>query len=296
MNIKAWIGAARLRTLPLALSTVGMGAFLAEYYDFFNGLIFALTVLTTILLQILSNLANDYGDSVNGADHQGRTGPMRAVQSGAISQAGMKKGVILFSILSLISGLGLLWVAFSDEIQYFLIFLGLGILAIVAAIAYTAGRNPYGYAGFGDLFVFLFFGLVGVAGSFFLYGRELPAGIWLPAISCGLFSVDVLNINNIRDIESDKAAGKRSIPVRIGKKAAVFYHTMLIILGLLAAGLHSVLHFVEPLQWVFVLSAPMFLRNVRAVKEEVHLDPWLRQLALTTLIFVVLFGLGLVVW
>ena len=215
-----WIGAMRPRTLPLAIACIGMGAFLAADADSFDGAIFGLSVLTTILLQILSNLANDYGDSQHGADSAERQGPARAVQSGAISPAAMRRSIILFAGLSFISGVTLLYLALGWQWQTFLFFLGLGLLSILAAITYTASKKPYGYVGLGDLSVVIFFGLMAVLGSSYLYLGHLHVAYVLPALSCGFFATAVLNVNNIRDIESDTAAGKRSIPVRIGRPAA----------------------------------------------------------------------------
>ncbi|HET9054759.1 MAG TPA: 1,4-dihydroxy-2-naphthoate octaprenyltransferase, partial [Cyclobacteriaceae bacterium] len=215
--MKHWVDAFRLRTLPLALSSILMGGFLAASVSAFRWDVFLLCIITTILLQILSNLANDYGDSIHGADSADRKGPSRAVQSGKISAAQMRTAMIVFVILSLAGGTSLLFVAFGFNWNAILFFLGLGALSILAAIAYTVGRRPYGYAGLGDISVFIFFGLVGVMGSLYLFTKAIHWQDALPAISCGLFSVGVLNINNIRDIESDKKAGKYSIPVRIGK-------------------------------------------------------------------------------
>jgi len=166
LKLAAWISALRLRTLPLALSTVGAGSFLAIQNGQFTWPVFLWTVLTTVLLQILSNLANDYGDSQHGADSADRVGPTRAVQSGIISSTEMKYGVIVFIVLSLLSGLQLLNVAFGFGTTQFNVFLAIGILSIIAAYTYTAGKRPYGYAGFGDLMVLIFFGLVGVGGSY----------------------------------------------------------------------------------------------------------------------------------
>ncbi|MCI0750508.1 MAG: 1,4-dihydroxy-2-naphthoate octaprenyltransferase, partial [Flammeovirgaceae bacterium] len=215
-----WLRAFRLRTLPLAISCVGMGAFLAAYHEAFRWDIFFLTVSTTVLLQILSNLANDYGDSVSGIDHAARKGPSRTVQSGVISMKQMKAAIFIFIVLCLMSGTSLLIVSFGFDWQAIAFFFGLGILCIVAAIAYTVGKKPYGYAGLGDISVLIFFGIVGVMGSFYLYTQQILIDLLLPALSCGLFSIGVLNINNIRDIESDRMAGKFSIPVRIGKLRA----------------------------------------------------------------------------
>lgn len=296
MNFTVWLRAFRLRTLPLALSCIGMGGFLAAFANAFRWNIFLLCVLTTIFLQILSNLANDYGDSVHGADSNDRKGPSRAVQSGAISAASMRGAVILFVVLALISGIALLRVSFGFNWNAILFFLGLGVLSILAAIAYTVGKKPYGYAGLGDLSVLVFFGLVGVMGSYYLFTQHVTWHEILPALSCGLFSIGVLNVNNIRDIESDRKAGKYSIPVRIGKQSATLYHWGLIITGLLSATVYTFLNFHSYSQFLFLVSAPLFIRIGLAVsrKPSHDLDPYLKQMALTTLVFVLLFGLGLI--
>ncbi|SHJ78795.1 1,4-dihydroxy-2-naphthoate prenyltransferase [Reichenbachiella agariperforans] len=294
--IKHWLEAFRLRTLPLALSSIIMGGFLAVKANAFSWDIFGLSILTTVFLQVLSNLANDYGDSVHGADSGDRQGPQRAVQTGAISATAMKRAMVLFAGLSLVAGLALLYVAFADQLIYVSIFLGVGLLSIYAAITYTSGKNPYGYMGLGDISVFLFFGLVGVLGSYFLYTRSFDTWAVLPAISCGLFATGVLNVNNIRDIESDKKAGKRSIPVRIGWKRAVYYHWVLLLGGVLAALCFVLINYQSPVQFLWCGTIPLFVINARAVffkTSATELDPYLKQLALSTLIFVVSFGIGM---
>lgn len=292
--MQPWIQAFRLRTLPLSLSCIGMGGVLASIANKFDGTIFFLCCLTTVFLQILSNLANDLGDSVNGADHSGRKGPLRAVQSGAISVSQMKNAVILFSALCLISGLMLLYFSFGWDLKAISFFLLLGVLSIAAAITYTVGKKPYGYAGLGDLSVLIFFGLVGVMGSQYLFTKNINAIGVLPALSCGLFSIAVLNINNIRDIESDRSAGKFSIPVRIGKEKAAQYHWVLLSVGLISAILYVTFNYHSPIQYLFILTAPLLFINARKVSSlpSEQLDPLLKQMALTTLIFVILFGLG----
>jgi len=296
-NTKAWLQAFRLRTLPLALSSILMGAFLAGSVGTFQWSIFLLCISTTIFLQVLSNLANDYGDSINGADHAGRKGPSRAVQSGAISAQQMKLAIILFVLLSLASGISLLLVSFGLDWGALLFFLALGILSIAAAIAYTVGRKPYGYAGLGDFSVLIFFGLVGVMGSFYLFNKSISWLELLPALSCGFFSIAVLNINNIRDIESDRTAGKFSIPVRIGREKAIGYHWFLLVSGVGASIAYMTLTYRSPLQFLFCIVIALFLRNGLAVsqKPSVELDPYLKQMALSTLLFVVLFGVGLLI-
>ncbi|MBX2963903.1 MAG: 1,4-dihydroxy-2-naphthoate polyprenyltransferase [Cyclobacteriaceae bacterium] len=293
-NIKPWISAFRLRTLPLALACIGMGGFLAASQGAFRTDIFLLCAITTVLLQILSNLANDYGDSVHGADHDGRKGPQRAVQSGAITPAQMRNALIVFVALCLVSGIALLILSFGLNWNAFLFFFCLGLLSILAAVAYTVGKKPYGYIGLGDFSVLIFFGLVGVLGSLYLFTQQVNPLQVLPALSCGLFSMGVLNINNIRDIESDRVAGKFSIPVRIGKEKATAYHWFLLIGGLLAAFIYVFLSYHSGWQLLFLFTLPLFIRNGMAVQKKAthELDPYLKQMALSTLLFVILFGLG----
>jgi len=296
---KAWISAFRPRTLPLALSCIGMGGFMAAANGVFNGIVVGLCVLTTLFLQILSNLANDYGDSKHGADSAHREGPMRAVQAGHITADQMKKGMGILTLLSMMSGLLLLWVAFGSEgLLLFLLFLALGLAAIWAAINYTAGNNPYGYAGLGDISVFIFFGLVGVLGTYFLQALALAPAVILPALVCGFFATAVLNVNNIRDIKSDTLAGKRSLPVRMGPKRARIYHLFLLFGGVLCALLYVVFNFHTWWQFLFVLVLPLVVVNgvnVWRKQTSSELDPYLKQMAITTLLFVLLFGLGQVV-
>lgn len=292
--MKHWIGAFRLRTLPLALSSIMMGGFLAASAGAFRWNIFLMCIITTIFLQILSNLANDYGDSIHGADSADRKGPSRAVQSGKISASQMKAGIVVCILLSLISGVSLLFIAFGLNWNAVLFFLALGILSILAAIAYTVGKRPYGYAGLGDVSVFVFFGVIGVLGSFYLFAQNVNWEYTLPAISCGVFAVGVLNINNIRDIESDRKAGKFSIPVRIGRKNAILYHWILIVAGLASALLFVWRNYVSSFQLLFLLSVPAFIligKNVQQ-KPSHELDPYLKFMALSTLFFVFLFGIG----
>lgn len=293
--MKHWLSAFRLRTLPLALASIGMGAFLAAASGYFNTPVFIFCALTTVFLQILSNLANDYGDSIHGADSQEREGPSRAVQSGAISKVSMRKAIIIFTLLSLGAGLGLLEAAFGWGSNNFWTFLIIGLLAILAAITYTAGYKPYGYAGLGDVSVLIFFGFVAVMGSAFLFEQQLNWHYVLPSVSIGFFSVAVLNVNNIRDIESDVKAGKKSIPVRIGRIAAVRYHWFLLFVGTSTSLVYVLLNFTSFTQLLFVLALPLLFVNARAVKYKTNaqqLDPFLKQMALSTLLFVILFGIG----
>ncbi len=294
-NWGAWIAASRPRTLPLALASIFLGSFLAAYYGAFNWKVLLLASLTTIFLQVLSNLANDYGDSIHGADSAEREGPARSVQAGHITAASMRTAMYLFAFLSFACGLLLLVVALEFRWQELLFFLGLGILAIIAAITYTSGKRPYGYAGLGDISVFLFFGLVGVLGTYYLHVNSFHPLLFLPAASCGLFATAVLNVNNIRDIRSDKTAGKLSIPVRVGRKAAIYYHWALLVAGVLLSVVYVLLEYHSAWQWLFLLSLPLLYINARAVKQKetaLALDPYLKQMAMATLAYVITFGIG----
>lgn len=297
MKFRAWLSALRFRTLPLALSTIGMGSFIAKADNVFNIWIFIWAALTTVLLQILSNLANDYGDSVHGADNEERIGPQRAVQSGIISLKEMRIAIILFAVLALFSGLKLLDTSVGFGTSLFFWFLGFGILSIIAAYTYTAGKVPYGYAGFGDLMVLIFFGILGVAGSYFLYAKSLSWEVLLPALALGALATGVLNINNMRDAESDRNVGKNTIPVRFGIKFARFYHWTLI-LGAIAASIIFIL--VRDLNWarlIILLGIPMLLLNaykVSSTTENKDLDPYLKQLAISTFIFMLSYGIAII--
>lgn len=286
-----WISAARPRTLPLALSSIFMGSFLAASVGQFDWLIFSLACLTTIALQILSNFANDYGDTQNGADLAGRVGPQRAVQSGEITPKQMLNAIILFGILSLAFGISLIYFSLKDaSTNQMLGFFGLGLLCILAAYTYTAGKKPYGYAGLGDISVLIFFGLVGVLGSNYLYTKTFDALNILPALSCGLFATGVLNINNIRDIESDTRAGKKTIPARLGKPKAIVYHWILLIAGMVSIVIFS---FLKGQNLYYLICFPLFFLNGIKVSKLPNPDPMLKQMALSTLVFVLIFGISL---
>jgi len=298
-KIPFWIKAARLRTLPLALSCVVISAFMAEYYGHFNWIIFTFSALTTILLQVLANFANDYGDAMNGADNEGRVGPDRMVQSGNISPTQMGRAMVVTAMLAVMTGIALLYTSFGKEIFTLIpivLFL-LGLISIVAAVKYTAGKNPYGYNALGDLSVFLFFGLLGVLGNLFLYTHTFDPSFLLPAISIGVLSMAVLNLNNMRDRMEDQKAGKITIPVHLGLKGAKIYHVILLIIGLCTALLFS-FQLKRPV-YQFIYLIPFILLTVHALKvlrtiDPLQFDPELKKVALSTFFFSVLFGLGLI--
>lgn len=290
-KIYAWIVSLRLRTLPLALSTVIMGTIIAYNQDMMNTKVMLGAIFTTLFLQILSNLANDYGDAVTGADNEERQGPKRMIQSGKITMREMKIAVIISSILAFISGVALLYSAFERFSYIQILFLLLGIAAIAAAIKYTVGKNPYGYSGFGDLFVFLFFGLLGVAGTWYLHTKAWEWAILLPASTIGLFSVGVLNINNIRDRETDIEFNKKTMAVILGDKNARVYHAIMIIIAwILMISYMIITNSFDKFYFQF-LTFPLFVRNIIVVyksDKSSKLDKELRNLSLTTLLFVLL--------
>jgi len=294
-SLKAWIGSFRLRTLPLALSCTGMGSILAAGFRLFNLKVFVLTSLTAIFLQVLSNLANDYGDAVKGTDNADRVGPQRALQSGDISLKAMRNAIIICALLALVSGCWLLFTA--TEGSQFIWFLILGLVCIAGAIMYTVGKMPYGYSGFGDIAVFLFFGLTGVGGTFYLHAHSLPAGVLLPACALGFLSAGVLNINNMRDIKNDGASGKKTIVVRMGLAKAKRYHSFLIIGAILFMVLFTYMHADSPWHWLFLVAVPLLLIQLFKILklESEHMDKFLKQLSLTTLLMVICIAISVVI-
>lgn len=264
-SLRIWFDAARPKTLPLALVSIFTGSALAFSSGHLSLPIALLALLTATLLQILSNLANDYGDAVKGTDNEKRLGPMRAIQSGEVSLADMKRAIVINIALTIIAGLALVFYAL-DSLESILVFIGLGVLAMMAAIAYTVGNKPYGYVGLGDLSVFLFFGLLGVSGTYFLHTGHIEWSLFLPSLGCGLMAVAVLNVNNMRDIENDAECGKRTVPVRLGQQRAKTYHFLLLTGAVLAFASYLLMQG-KPL-WIslpFLLSLIMVTKHGRAV-------------------------------
>ena len=292
---KIFIKAARLRTLPLSLSGIIVGTGLAASIGFFDLRIFIFSLLTTIGFQVLSNFANDYGDGIKGTD-KNRVGEARLVGSGIISASQMKQAVIITTIATLIVACLLIYFSFGKEnFTYSIFFFILGIAAIAAAIKYTVGKTAYGYSGFGDVFVFIFFGLVSVVGSYFLYTKKIEWTIFLPAATIGMLSVGVLNLNNMRDRENDAKVGKNTIVVKIGDKLAKYYHYYLLILAILFSVFYAVLEVKFTLKLLFLTAfIPVILHLVRVYKNSnpQNLDPELKRLALSTFLFAILFAIG----
>lgn len=300
--MKHWLSAFRLRTLPLAVSSIIVGSALAYAECLYRavgpswGSVTGLALLTAILLQILSNLANDLGDHQHGTDNADRVGPQRAVQSGVITPARMKRAMIICGLLAFASGIALITTSLGLTATT-LIFLLLGLAAIGAAVKYTFGKNPYGYAGLGDVSVFLFFGIVGVCGTFFLHVRHFEPLVLLPAVAFGLLSAGVLNVNNLRDITNDAASGKRTLVVRLGSANAKVYHACLVLGAVLCLIVFTGLTYRMWMNWLFLLVVPGFavhLRHVLTNTDPKALDPQLKVLAMGTFLTALVFSLGLV--
>ncbi|WP_333893667.1 1,4-dihydroxy-2-naphthoate polyprenyltransferase [Atlantibacter subterraneus] len=293
---QAWLESLRPRTLPLAFASIVVGSALAWWQGVFDPVVAFLALLTAGLLQILSNLANDYGDAVKGSDKPDRIGPLRGMQKGVITQAQMKRALIITVALICLSGLALVWVAcrtFSD----FLGFLLLGLLSIIAAITYTVGTRPYGYLGLGDISVLIFFGWLSVMGTWYLQAHTLIPAIFLPATACGLLATAVLNINNLRDIDSDRINGKNPLAVRLGPERARRYHAFLLIGTLVCLALFNLFSLQSPWGWLFILAAPMLVRQAQYVVRErdpLAMRPMLERTVKGALLTNLLFAIGVI--
>ncbi|MCK5066165.1 MAG: 1,4-dihydroxy-2-naphthoate polyprenyltransferase [Bacteroidales bacterium] len=293
-----WLKAFRLRTLPLAISATTLGSLLGYAENKFRWGVFIFGTLTTLFLQILSNLANDYGDAKKGTDNEQRIGPLRVTQSGLVTQRQMQWMIGGFVLLSLISGSLLIWSGLrGGNMLLYSLFFVLGFSSIYAAIKYTIGKRPYGYVGFGDIMVFIYFGILGVAGTYFLHTQSFHFTILLPASSVGLFSAGVLNLNNLRDHDNDALNGKNTLVVRMGVPWAKIYHVVLLFTALVLAVIYTVLHFESYYQLIFLLPVPLLISDVKKVITNtvpVELNRELKRLAVATLLFSLSFGLGLV--
>ncbi len=305
--MRHWVEAARLRTLPLSVSGIIVGSMFALAYptqnvltptDVFNWQLFGFALLTTLGLQILSNFANDYGDGIKGTDNDDRIGPKRALQSGTISPQAMKRAIIITSFLTFICSLLLIYFAFGVEyIGYSVFFIVLGTLAIMSAIRYTVGNTAYGYRGYGDFFVFVFFGLVSTLGVNFLYSKEVDPVLILPAVAIGFLSVGVLNLNNMRDEISDRKVQKNTLVVKIGGAAAKKYHYFLVISAMVLCIVFSFLLDFRLDQYLFLIAYIPFTKHLFRVKKAIDpkdFDPELKKLAIATFLLSILLSLDLI--
>ena len=293
INFKAWISAARLRTLPLSVSGIIVGSSLAINHLFWKSSIFWLAILTTVGFQVLSNFANDYGDGVKGTDHN-REGEKRLVALGVISPKQMKRGILITAIVTMIIAIILIYNAFgSEDFLHSLLFFILGIASIIAALKYTIGEHAYGYYGLGDIFVFLFFGLLSVLGSYYLFVHQLEWNLLLPASTIGLFSIAVLNLNNMRDVKYDALHHKKTLVVSLGSSKSKVYHYILICLAMVLTMVYSVINYHSISQLTYIIAFIPLIINLVTVyknKEPKLLDSELKKVALSTFLFALLFG------
>lgn len=296
-KLKAWLSAARLRTLPLSISGILLGTALANQDGFNDVIILFLALATTIAFQITSNFANDYGDGVKGTDDETRIGPKRALQSGLLTRAELKLGIIIVAIISFVLTLILVYYSFGVEnLSYILLFLVLGIFSIWAALKYTMGDSPYGYQGLGDVFVFLFFGLLSVLGTKFLYGNQINLIDILPAIAIGFLCVGVLNLNNLRDVKSDKEHGKNTLVVKLGFENGKKYHYVLLIgsfICFLSYSLITFQSFYSLFYLIFFIPVVIHFVKVVQTNEPRKLDPELKKLALSTFFMALTFYIAI---
>lgn len=293
MTLKASIKSMRLRTLPLSLSGVILGVTLAADKTDVSPWTAALIFLTTVCLQILSNLSNELGDTLSGTDSADRQGPKYALGSGDMTIGDIKKLILMFIGLCVISGLAMIQVSFGSLFKTESICLeALGAAAIVGAMKYTLGKNPYGYRGLGDVFVFIFFGLVSVLGGYYVAARELPSLIMLlPASAIGCFSVGVLNVNNIRDMKTD-AVNRVTVAIKLGMKGARIYQTILVTLGWALILVFCAVYDFAPGHYIFIITIPLYIKHLQGVwtRSERALDPMLPILVISTFFLSILAG------
>lgn len=292
-EFKVWFQATRWKTLPLSLAGILVGSAVTTTVDF-NITVFVLAICTAMSFQIISNLANDYGDGIKGTDNPDRIGPVRSLQSGLLSKNQLKKGIIIALLMAFVLLISLLYTAFGWGNFYSIFFMILGVLAMVAAVKYTVGKNAYGYKGRGDVFVFIFFGVVSVLGSNFLFIKQVNWDLWLLAITIGALSTAVLNLNNMRDIENDKKSGKNTFASKIGKQKAKIYHYALLCSALISAVFYA-LFFLEKKNsgWFILGFIPLIVHFVRvySVSKPEEYTPELKKVTLNTFLIGLLFFL-----
>ena len=299
MTLKASIKSMRLRTLPLSLAGVILGVTLAADKTDVSPWTAALIFLTTVCLQILTNLSNELGDTLSGTDSADRQGPKYALGSGDMTIGDIKKLILMFIGLCVISGLAMIQVSFGSLFKTESICLeALGAAAIVGAMKYTLGKNPYGYRGLGDVFVFIFFGLVSVLGGYYVAARELPPLIMLlPASAIGCFSVGVLNVNNIRDMKTD-AVNRVTVAIKLGMKGARIYQTILVTLGWALILVFCAVYDFAPGHYIFIITLPLYIKHLQGVwtRSERALDPMLPILVISTFFLSILAGAGFLIF
>lgn len=297
-KVSLWVSTMRLRTLPLSISGIIVASSFAKYKGVFDWQIFTLAILTTLSLQILSNLANDYGDGVKGTDNNDRVGPARAIQTGKITPKDMLKAIKINILICTGLSLMLIYVAFGLSHYWFaLLFFILGIGSIVSAIKYTVGENAYGYRALGDLFVFVFFGLVSVIGCYVLYAKTIDFIVLLPACTIGLLSTAVLNLNNMRDIKSDVKSNKITLAVKLGVNKIKVYHYFLIGAAIISSLSFGIIYYESIYNFIyFIAYIPIIFHLIKVSKntDPKMLNPELKKLALSTFLLALLMGIGFI--
>ncbi|TVZ51811.1 1,4-dihydroxy-2-naphthoate octaprenyltransferase [Dokdonia sp. Hel_I_53] len=295
-SFKIWLSAARPRTLPLSISGILVGGGLALQEGAFNWTVFLLSLFATLGFQIISNYANDYGDGLKGTDNKDRVGPVRAMQSGLLTESQLRWAIILTSVFTTSIVVVLIYTAFGgDQLLLSLLFMILGIAAIISAIKYTVGKSAYGYRGLGDIFVFIFFGIIGVCGSFYLFAQFLSIYQFLPAITIGALSTMVLHLNNMRDREADQKVGKNTLAVYLGKDGSLRYHLILYVVAVLSWLTFLLMTAIDLLSYISLIAMiPLSMHMVKVYKTTSHvlLDPELKKVALSTFVLALLFFIG----
>ena len=294
MTFKAVIRSMRLRTLPLSLAGISLGIMFACGRHSVPWFDIALTVLTTVSLQILPNMSNELGDWLSGVDGQGREGPKYGIEGGGLTEDEMRSCIRIMVLVCCIFGLGMIRASFGTIFRIESeCLVALGAAAIWAAMHYTLGNKPYGYRGLGDIFVFLFFGLVPVTGGYFVCAQVIEPATLIPGAAIGLFSVGVLNVNNMRDMKSD--AGTRiTVPLKLGEHRAKVYHTILITGGWALMLLYTILFTKGWQPYLYIITLPLYIKHLSGVwkRSGRELDPMLPMLVISTFIFALLAGTG----
>ncbi len=299
-KLKYCLVAMRFRTLPLSLAGVVLGLLLAAADYWVNWKVILFLILTTACLQVLANICNELGDFLSGVDDASkRKGPKYTLSTGLLSVRDFKVMIAVVIVLTIACGLAMIWFSFGSLLSLEPILLMiLGAAAIMAAIRYTIGRNPYGYRGLGDIYVFLFFGIIAVSGAYFVCTHTMRWLMLLPSAAIGCFSIGVLNVNNIRDIETDSASGRTSVPIKLGERGGKWYHTALIVLGWACMVAYTLFRVFDPWHYLFVLTLPLFVMHLIKVWKNSGkaLDPALPQLVMSSFAFALLGGLGFLIY
>ncbi|MEN8113897.1 MAG: 1,4-dihydroxy-2-naphthoate polyprenyltransferase [Actinomycetota bacterium] len=289
--MKAWVLASRPHTLPAAAAPVVVGSALAAAEGVFDWLAFIVILFAALAIQVGVNFANDLADAARGADTEARIGPTRAVATGLLSSSEMKRGIAIAFGLASIAGVYLIKLGGWP-------ILAIGVVSIIAALGYTNGPIPYGYRGFGEVFVFLFFGLVATVGTRFVYDRSAPADAWIGGVAMGLLAAAILVANNVRDIDTDREAGKRTLAVILGRQAGRWLYAVSILGAYATIALAAAVDVLPPWSLITLASLPLAVGPIRTIFTETAGPPLigvLKTTALLQLVFAALLAAGVLV-